>query len=90
MNRAERRAADRERQKLKKELDKLSPNQLRLVDRIIDGKVNEVLSLYKELVTSAIYKSMRENRVGEERTQRILEETDRQLREWLKEEKKVS
>lgn len=89
MSRIDRRAVERNRQKLRKEVKKLTPNQLKLIDEITEHKANETLDVFKELVTNAIYKTMRENHISENRAKKILEETDRQLREWLQ-EKKVS
>lgn len=90
MSRMERRKVDRYKQKLNKEVKKLTPNQLKLIDEITEHKTNEALDLFKQLVTTAIFKSMRGNRISENRANKIIEETDRQLREWLEEEKEVS
>jgi len=84
MNRAENRANIRKNQKFTKEMKKLTPNQLKLIDAMARTRTDKLISVYEELVDKAVFKSMRENHVSENRTNKIMEEAN----EWILDEMK--
>ncbi len=90
-NRAEGRRIERHQQKLEKELNKLTPNQLKLFNEVIEQRTNETLEIYKKLVDEAVFTALRENRVGEEIANRVMDHANKLIREEIdKQEKKVS
>ena len=84
MSRADLRAQIRENQKLAKEINKLTPNQLKLIDKITEFRTNEIIEVYKELVDKSVFETMRANRVGVERANRIMDQANEVIVEATK------
>ncbi|MBU5486492.1 hypothetical protein KQI86_19510 [Clostridium sp. MSJ-11] len=72
MNRQQRKAMQREQNKLEKKLNKLDATSLKMVEVLAMQRFDEYVKLVKELLSGSTYEAMRENRVGEERANRIL------------------
>jgi len=84
VSRADLRAQIRENQKLAKEINKLTPNQLKLIDKITEFRTNEIIEVYKELVDKSVFETMRANRVGVERANRIMDQANEVIVEATK------
>lgn len=72
MNRQHKRSVEREEQKLNKKLKTLDATTLKMVDMLALRKFDDYVKLMKELLSESTYEAMRDNRVGEERANRIL------------------
>lgn len=85
MSRAEQRVKDRGNQKSAKEINKLTTNQIKLIDNITKFRTKELIEVYENLVDKAVYETMRANRVGKERAERIMEQANKIILEDSKE-----
>jgi hypothetical protein len=77
--RAQRRAPVRNSQKQAKVLDKLTDNQLKLVDSITEFRADELNAMYKKLVDIAMFAVMRDNKISVERAKRIVLEVGQKI-----------
>lgn len=77
MNRTEARRNQREKEKLCKTVNKLTPNQIKLVDTLAEQKADKLLDVFKRLITESMTKSMRQNRIGLERANKVIEDANK-------------
>lgn len=77
MNRAERRRNKREKEKLSKSIDKLTPNQLKLIDMYSEQKADKLLDSFKQLIIKSMINSMRQNRISLERANKVIEDANK-------------
>jgi hypothetical protein len=77
LNRAERRRNKREKEKLSKSIDKLTPNQLKLIDMYSEQKADKLLDSFKQLIIKSMINSMRQNRISLERANKVIEDANK-------------
>jgi len=87
MGRSERRAEDRSKQKLRREVNMLTPNQTILMNELLQAKIDELLDIYKDVVDKAVYEALRNNHISKDRTDRIMLEANKIIKHKLLEEK---
>ena len=80
MNRSERRRKERKQgkdlKKLKGAISTLSPSQTKLIDILAQERTDKLLDTFKELVTTSVVKSMRNNHISQERANKIIIESN--------------
>ena len=77
LSRAEKRRNQREKEKLCKTVNKLTPNQIKLVDALAEHKADKLLDIFKKLITESMTKSMRQNRISLERANKVIEDANK-------------
>ena len=77
MSRAEQRVKVRENKKSAKEINKLTPNQVKLIDSITEFRTNELIEVYKRIVDMAVYNTMRANKISDIRANKIMGEANK-------------
>ena len=83
MDRAEKRRNQREKQKLCKTVNKLTPNQIKLIDTLAEQKADKLLDIFKRLITESMTKSMRENHISLERANKVIEDANKIMKEEI-------
>lgn len=76
MNRNARRKAEREHTVYSKAVNKLTPLQTQLIDKLALQKADTMVFNISKIINDCYFKAMRENRVGKERADRILARTE--------------
>lgn len=72
MSRKDRREAERDRKKLAKKVERLDSNTTELIEKLAAYKFDNYVKLFKELLSQATFQAMRENRIGEDRANKIM------------------
>lgn len=75
-NRATRRREKRTRDEYVKQIDKLNPTQIRIMEVLATKKAEDMMGEMAKVINSCYYKALRKNRVGEDRAQKILDDTE--------------
>jgi len=83
LDRAEKRRNQREKQKLCKTVNKLTPNQIKLIDTLAEQKADKLLDIFKRLITESMTKSMRENHISLERANKVIEDANKIMKEEI-------
>lgn len=73
MNRADKRKRDRKVNKLKAKANKFTEAQLEMMELYAKQKTEQILDIFKKIVTESMFDSMRENRISIERASKIID-----------------
>jgi hypothetical protein len=89
MNRQQKRQQVRQIDKARVELQKLSPEAIRVIEQYARQEAEEKLDLYKKMVDDAVFNAMRCNRISEQRAYRVMEQANKLMVEELNKEVKA-
>jgi hypothetical protein len=81
MNRNKRRQAQRNNEVFSKAVNKLTPLQVKVIDRLADQKAAAKVEYISTVINDCLYSALRENKVGEERAANIINRCEELINE---------
>ena len=77
LNRSARRKEKREHEEQIKEVCKLTPAQVRLVEKLANEKAEKMIDIISAITNRCYFNAMRDNKISESRANKIIQESEK-------------